>query len=548
MFQPIGQTAKVLTGSLYDFEIEMQILDKKPRGRAPISRESRAPRPHARKVAMPTRAVDGQMASWVGADGSRRPHEFAQHERTRRRRVVEVLPHLAARWRSGARRCVAEDRARSPAPGHRGGRRSGPRRDDPCVVVPGRVTRRGSSTPGVVRQNPGGVGRNIAGHRASRRPPRRTAAAHRRRGRRPREPRRAHRRVARGGAGPARRAPVRRRVHTRRHDRARSRRRGRRVRRGHAHRRTGATHRGSRAQIAADAGRAAVCGVEETAPRTSSTTSWSAPSASWASGPTTNGSRSCGSSPCPSPSRFAPRRRCGGIDYASPNAAECRAMANATRRGRGSNPRPMDASIFEFTSAEAAVAEMRDDVEVLLDAGVGAVVLTLGALGCVLCRGGGGDWRHVPALGDGPPLRSLVGAGDALVAGAAPRWRPGGTTRPPSASGSRCARRAAESDGNVPAGHSLPSLERDAGTMARVRTMARGRRGGWAARVGDVRVRVIGDGTRGSMIADSSPSLLVRRSLLDSWMVRVSDSRQMPTPGAASSPSSAPTCASSPWV
>ena len=106
------------------------------------------------------------------------------------------------------------------------------------------------------------------------------------------------------------------------------------------------------------------------------------------------------------------------IDYASPNAAECRAMANATRHGRGSNPRPMDSAIFEFTSAEAAVAEMRDDVEVLLDAGVGAVVLTLGALGCVLCRGGGGDWTHVPALKDGPPLRSLVGAGDALVAGA----------------------------------------------------------------------------------------------------------------------------------
>ena len=112
-------------------------------------------------------------------------------------------------------------------------------------------------------------------------------------------------------------------------------------------------------------------------------------------------------------------------------------MANATRHGRGSNPRPMDSAIFEFTSAEAAVAEMRDDVEVLLDAGVGAVVLTLGALGCVLCRGGGGDWTHVPALKDGPPLRSLVGAGDALVRGRAPRWRPGGTTRPPFASGWR---------------------------------------------------------------------------------------------------------------
>ena len=122
-------------------------------------------------------------------------------------------------------------------------------------------------------------------------------------------------------------------------------------------------------------------------------------------------------------------------------------------------------------------------MEVLLDAGVGAVVLTLGALGCVLCRGGGGDWRHVPALGDGPPLRSLVGAGDALVAGACAALAAGRDDETAVGVGVALARRAAESDGNVPAGHSLPSLERDAaGTMARVRTMARGRRGGGGRR------------------------------------------------------------------
>ena len=165
------------------------------------------------------------------------------------------------------------------------------------------------------------------------------------------------------------------------------------------------------------------------------------------------------------------------IDYASPNAAECRAMANATRHGRGSNPRPMDSAIFEFTSAEAAVAEMRDDVEVLLDAGVGAVVLTLGALGCVLCRGRGGDWTHVPALKDGPPLRSLVGAGDALVAGACAALAAGRDDETAVCVGVALARRAAEVDGAVPAGrHSLRSLERDvAGTLASVRTVNRRR-------------------------------------------------------------------------
>lgn len=169
------------------------------------------------------------------------------------------------------------------------------------------------------------------------------------------------------------------------------------------------------------------------------------------------------------------------LDFASPNAAECRAMANSVRATanwtRGdSNPRPMDASIFEFTSAEAAVAEMGDDVEVLLDAGVGAIVLTLGALGCVLCRGGGGDWRHVPALGDGPPLRSLVGAGDALVAGACAALAAGRDDETAVGVGVALARRAAEVDGNVPTGHSLRSLERDAAVrtiLARVRTLDR---------------------------------------------------------------------------
>lgn len=106
------------------------------------------------------------------------------------------------------------------------------------------------------------------------------------------------------------------------------------------------------------------------------------------------------------------------------------------------------------------------------------MVLTLGSLGCVLVNksdGGDGSWRHVPALTDGagrPPLRSLVGAGDALVAGAVAALMAGRGEEAAMAVGVASARRTAEADGPVHSGHSLKSLERDAaGSAARVRTV-----------------------------------------------------------------------------
>ena len=166
------------------------------------------------------------------------------------------------------------------------------------------------------------------------------------------------------------------------------------------------------------------------------------------------------------------------LDFTSPNAGECRAMANAVRARAGVAPLPMDSSVFEFRNIDDAVSTMCDDVETLLRAGVRRVVLTLGSLGCVLVNksdGGDGSWRHVPALTDGagrPPLRSLVGAGDALVAGAVAALMAGRGEEAAMAVGVASARRAAEADGPVHSGHSLKSLERDAaGLAARVRTV-----------------------------------------------------------------------------
>jgi sugar/nucleoside kinase (ribokinase family) len=165
------------------------------------------------------------------------------------------------------------------------------------------------------------------------------------------------------------------------------------------------------------------------------------------------------------------------LDFVSPNADECRAMANAVRARQGVAPLPMDSSVFEFRNIDDAVSTMCDDVGTLLRAGVRRVVLTLGSLGCVLVKsdGGYGSWRHVPALTDGagrPPLRSLVGAGDALVAGAVAALMAGREEEAAMAVGVASARRAAEADGPVHSGHSLKSLERDAaGSAARVRTV-----------------------------------------------------------------------------
>lgn len=166
------------------------------------------------------------------------------------------------------------------------------------------------------------------------------------------------------------------------------------------------------------------------------------------------------------------------LDFTSPNAGECRAMANAVRARAGVAPLPMDSSVFEFRNIDDAVSTMCDDVGTLLRAGVRRVVLTLGSLGCVLVNksdGGDGSWRHVPALTDGagrPPLRSLVGAGDALVAGAVAALMAGRGEEAAMAVGVASARRTAEADGPVHSGHSLKSLERDAaGLAARVRTV-----------------------------------------------------------------------------
>ena len=181
-------------------------------------------------------------------------------------------------------------------------------------------------------------------------------------------------------------------------------------------------------------------------------------------------------------------------DWISPNVAELRAMAKRARAqtrdgfalaGRGGEHShsggERSASADEsFASAREAAAAAAADVAATLDAGVGRVALTSArsARSCARARGSRGSrdpgdpgdgtsvivaFTHVPAV---PARRavSLVGAGDAFVAGCVAALCAG---RPPAGGGgggSAAAKRAVETEANVAAGEGggLEALEADA--------------------------------------------------------------------------------------
>ena len=179
------------------------------------------------------------------------------------------------------------------------------------------------------------------------------------------------------------------------------------------------------------------------------------------------------------------------VDVVSPNLAELRAMARAARRASGR--RADDDAENELENENENESPWndatRDDVDALLDAGIGSVVLTLGALGVVLCRREGNESRitnhasrpsyarapfvrtRVPALPPSAGVRSLVGAGDALVAGSAAALAAGHDLASAVSFGVAAARRAVETDANVPfSGVSFAALAADARDAAAAAT------------------------------------------------------------------------------
>ena len=198
----------------------------------------------------------------------------------------------------------------------------------------------------------------------------------------------------------------------------------------------------------------------------------------------------------------------GVTDVVSPNLQELIAMASAARgddEHEHENETDLPASSKETPSPNVAAVEIarchRKDIDTLLTAGVGNVVLTLGARGAVLCRrviggfptqmrdaiGGQRQTRdatggqtltrpqtqnafsctYVPAF-PATHVRSLVGAGDALVAGCVVALASGCGMELALAIGTGAARAAVETNNNVPHGPgvSFAALKRDARGVA----------------------------------------------------------------------------------
>ena len=165
-------------------------------------------------------------------------------------------------------------------------------------------------------------------------------------------------------------------------------------------------------------------------------------------------------------------RPMSSVEIASPNAAELRELANAIRRtwakGSPMSPCPFNPS-FEFESASEALDAMASDVSTVLAAGCACVVLTLGALGCVVSRASPdgnislATHVHIPAA----PVRevvSLIGAGDALVAASVAALASGVALVPALARGVACAAIACEH----PAAPLPPLDARDINARARL--------------------------------------------------------------------------------
>jgi sugar/nucleoside kinase (ribokinase family) len=159
------------------------------------------------------------------------------------------------------------------------------------------------------------------------------------------------------------------------------------------------------------------------------------------------------------------------LDYASPNMAELRAMAAAValkHAQRGcAGPRSPPSST---TSAESILAAARPLLQLVLEQGLKAIVLTLGSQGAALCTLSP-DRRAVRAV-HAPALPASVvncsGAGDCLVAGFLHGLATGCAPAAALALGAAAAKRAVQAATNVPPNLSAADLEQDAAEAERL--------------------------------------------------------------------------------
>ena len=180
------------------------------------------------------------------------------------------------------------------------------------------------------------------------------------------------------------------------------------------------------------------------------------------------------------------------LDFISPNEGELVAMADAAQRAqqggssssglappqRQRRPRPEwgggsaggPASDGLPLEVAAALVPLQPPIAMLLRAGVGHIVLTLGPLGAVLCTlrpaGNAVLLQHMPALP--AKVANCSGAGDCLVAGCLFGLARGRAPLAALGCGIAAARQAVQSAQNVPPELSAEAVEADAADVLRL--------------------------------------------------------------------------------
>ena len=156
------------------------------------------------------------------------------------------------------------------------------------------------------------------------------------------------------------------------------------------------------------------------------------------------------------------------IDYASPNMAELKAMARAVlqQNSRRSHDMTQSGGTLKYSSSETekTLQAARPLLQLVLEQGLGNVVLTLGSLGAALCTLSKDKksivLHHAPALP--ATIVNCSGAGDCLVAGFLHGLVDTEDPVHALAIGVAAAKRAVQCDTNVPINLSAAELKADA--------------------------------------------------------------------------------------
>lgn len=89
--------------------------------------------------------------------------------------------------------------------------------------------------------------------------------------------------------------------------------------------------------------------------------------------------------PAPAPEGGIPRSFAGIVDLVTPNETECRILAVAARKSRSEATAGRESTAEDASEGTVKASSVEEDARTVLETtGVGAIVVTLGASGCLV--------------------------------------------------------------------------------------------------------------------------------------------------------------------